>query len=64
MALLVKNQTLVEELYNNINESETSSSPPSSPETDQILFLDPSEHFRPEHKSAEEYRIYKLDQVC
>jgi len=65
MTLVVKNPNLCEELNSDVNafESDTSS-PPSSPESGQILYLDPSEHFRPEHKLAEEYRIYKIDQVC
>jgi hypothetical protein len=61
MTLLVKNPALYEELNNNVDEFESEK---SSSEADQILILDPSEHFRPEHKSAEEYRIYKIDQVC
>lgn len=31
--------------------------------TESIYYLDPSEHFRPEHKTAEEYRIYTTNQV-
>ncbi|XP_027204562.2 myo-inositol oxygenase [Dermatophagoides pteronyssinus] len=30
--------------------------------TESIYYLDPSEHFRPEHKTAEEYRIYTTNQ--
>lgn len=29
----------------------------------EVFLLDPSEHFRPEHKSKEEYRIYTTNQV-
>lgn len=29
----------------------------------EVFILDPSEHFRPEHKSKEEYRIYTTNQV-
>ena len=29
----------------------------------EVFLLDPSEHFRPEHKSPEEYRIYTTNQV-
>ena len=36
--------------------SESSNMDPS------IYYIDPSEHFRPEHKSAEEYRIYTTNQ--
>lgn len=28
-----------------------------------VMMIDPSEHFRPEHKSPEEYRIYTTNQV-
>lgn len=31
--------------------------------SESIYYLDPSEHFRPEHKSPEEYRIYTINQV-
>ncbi|XP_046909266.2 myo-inositol oxygenase [Dermatophagoides farinae] len=30
--------------------------------SESIYYLDPSEHFRPEHKSPEEYRIYTINQ--
>lgn len=30
----------------------------------EVFIIDPSEHFRPEHKSKDEYRIYTTNQVC
>lgn len=31
--------------------------------SDSIFYIDPSEHFRPEFKSPEQYRIYTVKQV-
>ena len=31
--------------------------------SNDVYIIDPSEHFRPEHKTAEEYRIYTTNQV-
>lgn len=36
----------------------------SSELNSEVYMFDPSEHFRPEHKSPEEYRIYTTNQVC
>lgn len=41
--------------------SDTSSE--AAQEEERVLMFDPSEHFRPEHKDAQEYRQYTLDQV-
>lgn len=35
----------------------------ASVSSDSIFYIDPSEHFRPEFKSAAEYRIYTVKQV-
>ena len=33
-------------------------------ENGDIFIFDPSEHFRPEHKSKAEFRVYTTNQVC
>ncbi len=44
--------------------SSSSSSPSSSPITGRkIIMIDPSEHWRPENKSPEQFRVYTMNQV-
>lgn len=57
MALLVNNEANI--LSPNVDRKISNTSIGSS----EVYMIDPSEHFRPEHKSAEEYRIYTTDQV-
>lgn len=60
MALIVENLTINEEFNNNeIESSETSS---NASEMEPILMLDPSELYRPENKTMEEFRIFNINE--
>lgn len=61
------NQTVIDELVAHKNGQQVQkrkSNASATPEDgSEVFLLDPSEHFRPEHKSKEEYRIYTINQV-